>query len=62
MTRSERLALERALFELEREVKQVQGDIEEIRRTLYGTGVRRRGRSRARMCVRRYKVLANRTP
>ena len=62
MTRSERAVLERVLIELEREVKNIQEEINELRRTLQGTGIRKRGRSHARMCVRRYKLLVNRTP
>jgi hypothetical protein len=52
MTRSEKLILERVLFELETEMKKVQDEIDELRRALKSKGIRRRGRANDRMCVR----------
>ena len=52
MTRSERLILEKVLIELETEMKKVQEEIDELRRTLRGKETRRRGRANDRMCVR----------
>ena len=52
MTRSEKLVLEKVLFELETEMKKVQEEIDELRRTLRNKGMRRPSRAHDRICVR----------
>ena len=55
MTRSERLALEKVLVELEFEMRKVQEEIDELRRRLRITGITKR-RSSIRMCARRERM------
>jgi len=50
MTRSERLALERVLTELEIEMNKVQYEIDELRRRLGGGAPTKRRRSSRRVC------------
>jgi hypothetical protein len=52
MTRSERLALERVLTELEIEMRKVQEEIDELRRRLGGTGMTKRRRAPRRLCAK----------
>ena len=52
MTRSERLALERVLTELEIEMRKVQEEIDELRRRLSGTGMTKRRRTPRRLCAK----------
>jgi hypothetical protein len=51
MTRSERLVVERMLGELETEMRQVQEEMNELRRQLKATDISRR-RARQRVCQR----------
>jgi len=52
MTRSERIVLERVLLELEKEMKNVQLEIDQLRTRLRSTDISRRRRSQVRMCRR----------
>jgi hypothetical protein len=52
MTRSERLVVERMLGELEMEMRQVQEEMNELRRQLKATYTSRRRRTRQRVCQR----------